>query len=167
MFLIAVTWNHFHCTQGITRQTQTNISWILLLWSFLRNSTDLQMMLHILPKIKIKSKVLFGKGRKQERHIPIQHKDKDCVHCQQLDSVLQFFLLNSHLSSRIAGKQLLASEVISVIKANWPHFFFFFFKKAFLFHSRKQTGVRLCLTYTLQSSTVILNPIKEWLAHAQ
>lgn len=113
MFLTAVTWNHFHCKQGITRQ-------ILSPWSFLRNSTDLQNDVLIL----MKSKVLFGKGKQQKdiTDIPIQYKDIECMYCQQLNPVLQFFLLNSHLSSRIVGKQLLASEVISVIKANWPHF---------------------------------------------
>lgn len=119
MFLTPVTWNHFHCTQGITRQTQTNNSRILLLWRCLRNSPDLQMRILILPKRNQK----YCLGREESKtdiiDIPIQYKDKDSTYCQQLDSFLHFFLLNSHLlSSRTAGKQLLASEVISVIKAN-------------------------------------------------
>lgn len=78
--------------------------------------------------LKSKSNQKYCLGREENKKdimdIPIQHKDKDCVYCQWLDSVLQLSLLNSHLSCRIAGRQLLASEVISVIKANWPHFFY-------------------------------------------
>lgn len=77
------------------------------------------MMLLILPKRNQKNCLGREENKKGIMDIPIQYKDKDCMYCQQLDSVLQFFLLKSHsLSSRIAGKQLLASEVISVIKAN-------------------------------------------------
>lgn len=119
MFLTPVTWNHFHCTQGITRQTQTNNSRILSLWRFLRNSTDLQMMILILPKRNQKYCLGREENKKDIIDIPIQYKDKDSMDCQQLDSFLHFFLLNSHLlPSRTAEKQLLASEVISVIKAN-------------------------------------------------